>query len=76
MLPFRLHPEADAEAIHAAKHIKENDLHEADLFKKAISHSIDWACSQPLIFRCFEKDFRKIRIGKFRYLLIFRIAGD
>ena len=76
MLTFRLHPEADAEAIDAAEHIKEDDLREAALFKEAVSDCIDWACSQPLIFRCFEADFRKIKVGKFCYLLVFRIAGD
>ena len=60
MLTFRLHPEADAEAIEAGKRIKEDAPREADLFKKAVIDSLDWACSQPLIYRCFEDDFRKI----------------
>jgi hypothetical protein len=44
MLAFRLHPEADAEGIEAAKYIKD--------------------------------DFRKVKVGKFRYSLVFRIRGD
>ncbi len=76
MLPIRLHPEADAEGIEAAEHINADDRREAALFKEALREALRWARSEPLIFRCFEKDFRKLRIGKFRYLLIFRLRGD
>ena len=76
MLPFRLHPEADAEGIEAAGYIKEDDPREAVLFKEALQESLRWARSEPLIFGCFEGDFRKLKVGKFRYLLIFRIRGD
>lgn len=76
MLSLRLHPEADAEGIAAAHYIKEEDPLQSELFKEALQTSIYWARTQPLIFRCFEEDFRKIKIGKFRYLLVFRIRGD
>lgn len=76
MLPFRIHPEADTEGVEAAAYIKDDSIDEADQFKKAVRFAIDWACSQPLIFRCFEGDFRKVKVGKFRYSLVFRIRGD
>ena len=76
MLPFRLHPEADAEAIDAAEYIKEDAPREAERFKQAVGKALDWACSQPLIFRCFEDDFRKLKVGKFSYSLVFRIRRD
>ena len=76
MLPFRLHPEADAEGIGAAEYIKEDDPKEAAIFQAELLEALRWARSEPLVFRCFESDFRKVKVGKFRYLLIFRIRGD
>ena len=76
MLPFRLHPEADAEGIEAAAYIASDTPDEAAQFKDALRFAIDWACRQPFIFRCFEGDFRKVKVGKFRYSLVFRIRGD
>ena len=76
MLPFKLHPEASAEGIDAAAYLKEKDASEAVIFKEALRQALDWACRQPLIFRCFDGDFRKVKVGKFRYSLVFRIRGD
>lgn len=76
MLALRVHPEADNEGLNAAAYIREDDPHQAELFKTALKDAIRWARTQPLIFRRFEKDFRKIKVGKFRYLLIFRIKRD
>ncbi len=76
MHSLRLHPEADTEGIRAAAHIKEDDPFEAALFKEAVNEALHWVKSEPLIFRCFEDDFRKVKVGKFRYLVIFRIRGD
>ena len=76
MHKFKLHPEADAEGIAAVAYIKKEDPCAAAMFKIALRESLDWACRQPLIFRCFEGDFRKIKVGKFRYSLVFRIRGN
>ena len=76
MLVSRFHPDAREELLEAGLYIKNDDPEEGDLFKLAFAESIDWACSQPLIFRCFEDDFRKVKVGKFRYSLIFRIRGN
>lgn len=76
MLPFRLHPEADAEALEAAAYIKADDVIQGDLFIKALENAIAWARRQPLIFRRFDGEFRRVRVGKFRYSLVFRIANE
>ena len=76
MLPYRLHPAADAEAIGEVSFIKSDDPIQAEIFKDCLEDAIEWACSQPLIFRCFEEDFRKVKVGKFRVNLVFRIRGD
>jgi toxin ParE1/3/4 len=76
MRAFRLHPEADIEGIEAAGYIASDDVHEGELFKEALENAVMWACREPLIFRCFEDDFRKVKVGKFRYALVFRIRGD
>ncbi|MEJ6582025.1 MAG: type II toxin-antitoxin system RelE/ParE family toxin [Akkermansiaceae bacterium] len=76
MLASRFHPDAREELLEAGQYILNDDSEEGLLFKLAFAESLDWACSQPLIFRCFEDDFRKVKVGKFRYSLIFRIRGD
>jgi len=76
MLDFRFHPEAREELLDAGRYIKDSDPEQGELFRLTFEDSLDWACSQPLIFRCFEENFRKIKVGKFRYLVVFRIAGD
>ncbi|MDB6076792.1 MAG: Plasmid stabilization system protein [Akkermansiaceae bacterium] len=35
-----------------------------------------WARSEPLLCRCFDGEFRKVKLGKFRYALVFRIRDD
>lgn len=67
MLPFRLHPEADAEALEAVAYIKEDDPHQASLFKAALRTAITRARRNPESYRCFDGDFRKVHVGKFTY---------
>jgi len=76
MLDYRFHPKAESELLEAGAYIKSDDPKEGDLFKQAFAQALEWACSEPLIFRCFEDDFRKVKVGKFRYSLIFRVRGD
>ncbi len=76
MLKYRFHPGAESELLEAADFIKSDDSKEGGLFNQSFEHALDWTRSQPLIFRCFEDDFRKTRIGKFRYSLVFRVRGD
>jgi plasmid stabilization system protein ParE len=76
MLSYRFHPAAAEELLEAGEYIKADDPEEGDLFKQDFAKALDWACSQPLIFRCFDGDFRKVRAGKFRYSLVFRVWED
>lgn len=76
MFDFRFHPEAREELFEAGRYLKSDDPEQGELFKLAFGLSLDWVRSQPLIFRCFDEDFRKVKVGKFRYSLIFRIRGD
>ncbi len=48
MLPFRLHPEADFEAIEAVEYIKGDDPYQAELFKEALKGAIMKARKFPL----------------------------
>lgn len=75
-LPFRLHPEADAEGIEAARYIDAEDPRQGLIFRQSLAEAVARARRDPLIFRCFEDDFRKVRVGKFRYALIFRLRDD
>lgn len=76
MKNFRLHPAADAEAIAEASYIKADDPAQGELFVAALEKAILQARSDPLRYRCFEGEFRKVRVGKFRYLLIYRDRED
>ncbi len=76
VLRSRFHPAAEEELLEAGRYINADDVVQGKLFEKGFEEALDWACSEPLIFRCFERDFRKLKVGKFRYLLIFRIRGD
>jgi toxin ParE1/3/4 len=76
MMRFRLHPEADAEAIAAADYIKADDAYQGALFKQALEDAILWARNEPLIYHCFDGEARRVKLGKFRYALVFRVRGD
>ena len=73
---LRLHPEASSEAIEARIWIGEDDPLQGVAFSDALQESFRKIKRSPLICRCFDGEFRKSRIGKFRYSVIFRIRGD
>ena len=73
---FRLHPAAEVEATEAAAYIKADDPLQGEFFAAALEEAISLACKQPLTYRRFDRDHRKVRVGKFRYAVVFRMAGD
>lgn len=75
-LPFRLHPEVDREAIAATKWITEDDPYQGSLFKDALTNAIRKAQEQWTIYRVFDGEYRKIRVGKFTYAIIFRVQNE
>ena len=76
MLNYSFHPDAHEEMLGAKSYIKADDPVEAGLFDIAFNEALRWARNEPLLFRCFEKEYRKVKVGKFRYSLIFRIRKD
>ena len=76
MLNYLFHPEAYQEMLGEKSYIKDDDPAQATLFGIAFDEALQWARSEPLIARCFEKEYRKIKVGKFRVDIVFRIKGD
>jgi toxin ParE1/3/4 len=76
MMRFRLHPEAGEEGIEAAAYIKADDPYQGALFIAALEDALAWARKEPLVFGCFDGEFRKVKLGKFRYSLVFRLRGE
>ena len=76
MLRLRLHPEAAFEGIEARTWIGEDDFHQGEIFADALEASFNMLRSDPLIYRCFDGEFRRIKVGKFSYSVIFRVCGD
>lgn len=76
MLALRLHPEADAEGIDAAEWIKADDPRQGSLFVEALEDALTEARTRPEIYRTFDGEFRKVRMGKFRYAVVFRVKND
>jgi len=73
---LRLHPEASAEALKAKLYIREDDPLQADLFAEALQHTFARTRSSPELFPKFSADFRKARVEKFRYAVIYRNQDD
>lgn len=71
MLRFRLHPEAEREALETARWIKADDPRQAALFIQALEKAITSARTQPDLYRCFDGEFRKVRVGKVRNAVVF-----
>lgn len=76
MLQIKLHPAAQEEAFAAREFITTDDEHQGILFGLALDEALEWVKKEPLLYRCFERDFRKIRVGKFHYNLVFRLRGE
>ncbi len=76
MLRLRLHPDAAFEGIEARIWIGDDDFLQGEIFADALEESFKRIKHGPLIYRCFDGEFRRIKVGKFRYSVIFRICGD
>lgn len=76
MLRYRFHPAAEEELLEAKSCIKSDDFEQGQLFEQAFGNALNWVRSQPLIFGCFAGEFRKARVGKFRYSLVFQLRGE
>lgn len=73
---LRLHPDADFEALEAKSWIKEDDPIQADLFVGALEKTFTEIKRNPDRYRTFSGDFRKARVGKFAYGVVYRIGSN
>jgi plasmid stabilization system protein ParE len=76
MKPCWFHPEALAEADHAAAFYKEQRLGLEVRFLEALNDAISRIRRNPLLYRCVEGEIRKCRILRFPYGIIYRVTED
>ena len=76
MFALRLHPEADAEAINDAAWIQADDPREGVLFVEALTKALNRARQNPENYRKFDGEYRKVKVGKFRYSVIYRFHSE
>lgn len=73
MLRLRLHPAAQFEGLGAHSKIGADDYQQGELFVDALEATFAKIKQSPLIYPCFDGEFRRIKVGKFTYSVIFRI---
>ena len=73
---LKLHPEAFDEGIGARIWIGGDDAVQGSMFATALEEAIGKIKIRPFGYRCFDGEFRKIKVGKFRYSVVYRILGD
>lgn len=73
---LRLHPDASFEGMEARAWIDSDDAKQASLFAAALQEAFEKIKRRPLSYRRFEGEFRKIKVGKFRYSVVYRILAD
>jgi plasmid stabilization system protein ParE len=71
---LRLHPEASLEGVEARIWIGEDDARQGMIFADALVATLQKIKKNPLIYRCFDGEFRRIQVAKFSYSVIFRIT--
>lgn len=76
MFNLRLHPQAAREALGTARWIKADDPRQGELFVEALEKALRSARERPQLYRCFDGEFRKVRVGKFRNAVVFRVRGE
>ncbi len=70
-----IHPEAAAETIDAALFYKERDPDLSRSFRAEVYAAIARARSQPLLYRIFADDLRRVRVERFPYAIIYRLVA-
>lgn len=73
---LRLHPEASFEGVEARTWIDDDDTVQGSLFAAALKEAFGKIRRRPLGYRRFDGEFRKIKVGKFRYSVVYRIRRD
>ena len=75
-MKLEIHPEAADETAEAALFYKRRDVEVSRRFRTEVYAAIERARSQPLVYRVFEDDLRKVRVERFPYSVIFRLTAD
>jgi len=70
---LRLHPEALAEALEAKYYLREDDPRVADEFVAAVEEALAKIREHPNRYVVIDGIIRKIRVGKFRYAVVYRL---
>ena len=71
-----IHPEAAHETAEAALFYKRRDPDVSRRFRTEVYAAIERARSQPLVYRVFEDDLRKVKVERFPYAVIFLLTGN
>lgn len=71
-----IHPEAVDEVSDAALYYKERDADISLRFLAETYATIEKARFQPLVYRCFDGEFRRIRVTRFPYAVVFRLLDE
>ena len=71
-----IHPEAANETVDAALFYKRRDPEVSRRFRTEVYAAIERARSQPLVYRVFEEDLRKVRVERFPYAVVFRLTSN
>ena len=75
-MKVRLHPEALTESLEAKFYIHEDDPREAELFVTEPQATVARIRGNPETPALFKGEYRKVRVGKFRYAVVYRLRGD
>ncbi|WP_035611645.1 type II toxin-antitoxin system RelE/ParE family toxin [Haloferula sp. BvORR071] len=75
-MTYSLHPEAAQETREAIAWSKREDRVLALRFRREIDAALQKICSNPLLYRCFDGEFRRCRTAGFPYALVFRIRAE
>lgn len=75
-MTYVLHPEATKEAREAIAWYKREDRALAFRFRQGIDVALQKVCTSPLLYRCFDGEFRRCRVHGFPYAVVFRIRGE
>jgi plasmid stabilization system protein ParE len=70
------HRDAEREYISAAVYYEEQVKDLGGRFIEQVEMSVRLAMSDPLRPRCFRNGFRKLRVCRFPYALIYRVVGN
>jgi plasmid stabilization system protein ParE len=76
MTVVEFHPEARAEAMHAAAYYEARQQGLGRRFIENLANTIERIRSYPQLFRVIEADLRKCRVPRFPYGVIYRHTQD